>query len=77
MAEQAVALDKAKKSEILTYLGCLFAALTDDQRQRVEARCPAVMRTVAVSAGEGGDTLDDDDDDDVIDGEVELVVSLG
>lgn len=36
MAEQAVALEKSKKSEVVTYLGNLFAApfatLTDDQR---------------------------------------------
>ena len=61
MAEQAVALDKAKKLEIVTYLGGLFAApfatLTDDQRQRVEAWCPTAMQTVVDEAEGDGDVV--------------------
>ena len=79
MAEQAGALDKAKKSEIVTYLGGLFAApfatLTDDQRQRVEAWCPTAMRTVVVEAGEGGDVLDAGEAGGVVDIEVEQVAA--
>ena len=79
MAEQAVALDKAKKSEIVTYLGGLFGApfatLTDDQRQRVDAWCPTAMRTLVVEAAEGGDTLDVAGVGDAAGCEVELVAA--
>jgi hypothetical protein len=79
MPEQAVALDKAKKSEIVTYLGNLFAApfatLTDDQRQRVEAWCPKAMQTVVVEAGEGAVAIDADGANEVVASEVEQVAA--
>lgn len=49
MADQAVVLASAKKSEIVTFLTGLFASpfatLTDDQRQRVTDWCPTELAT--------------------------------
>jgi hypothetical protein len=79
MAEQAVALEKSKKSEVVTYLGNLFAApfamLTDDQRQRVVSWCPTAMQTVMIEAGEGGLVPDVDVPAEAMDSEVEQVAA--
>jgi hypothetical protein len=78
MAEQAVALEKSKKSEVVTYLGNLFAApfatLTDDQRQRVGSWCPTAMQTVMIEAG-GGLVLDVDVPAEAMDSEVGQVAA--
>jgi hypothetical protein len=61
MAEQALALEKSKKSEVVTYLGALFAApfatLTDEQRRRVETWCPTAMQTIALDVGQEADVV--------------------
>ena len=71
MANEAEALSKAKKSEIVTYLSGLFVApfatLSEDQRTRVAEWCPAPLVTPEpVGEGEealGCDGIFDDDDD--------------
>ena len=79
MAEQAVALEKSKKSEVVTYLGNLFAApfatLTDDQRQRVGTWCPTAMQTAVIEAEEGGVALYAGEPEAAINGEVEQVAA--